>query len=373
MLRFLAIFGGMVAGAHGYFLVRLVYEPHLPAGTTHALTALVTGLGALLFALPFVTRLWSPARTRPVALVGYAWMGMAFYLLLGLWASDLLLWVTRLSGLEVARNRAALVFGLAAVACAAGMFTALRTPAVRRLEVRLPRWPERLSGFRIVQLSDIHIGALLQRRFAQAIVDRCNALEPDLVAITGDVVDGRVQHLRPHVAPFAALRSRHGVVGVPGNHDHYAGARAWLTHFEELGMRMLSNEHIVIETHDAAVVVGGADDRSASHAGDDVAGTFAAAPAGPRILLAHHPQTFEQADTHRVALQLSGHTHGGQMWPFVYFVPLQTRFVAGLYRDGEAALYVSRGTGFWGPPMRLFAPAEITELVLMAATSGEPK
>jgi predicted MPP superfamily phosphohydrolase len=240
-------------------------------------------------------------------------------------------------------------------------------PAVRRVEIALARWPRAFDGFRIVQISDIHIGPLLGRGFARALSERVNALAPDLVAVTGDLVDGPVESLREEVAPFAELRGRHGVFFVTGNHDVYSGGEPWVEHVRALGMRPLRNERIAIGG-DAGFDLAGVDD----HRGDWMHGSsedLGAALAGrdpsrPVVLLAHDPGSFRRASAEGVDLQLSGHTHGGQIWPFNFLVRLAVPWVAGLHRVGSSLLYVSRGSGFWGPPMRLLAPAEITELVL---------
>jgi hypothetical protein len=190
------------------------------------------------------------------------------------------------------------------------------------------------------------------------------------VAVTGDLVDGPVEKLRGDVAPFAGLRGRHGVYFVTGNHDVYSGGEPWVRHVRELGMRPLRNERVAIGGADGFDLAGVDDHRgdwvrgSSEDIGKALAGRD---PARAVVLLAHDPGSFRRASAQGVDLQLSGHTHGGQIWPFNYLVRLAVPWVAGLHRVGASLLYVSRGTGFWGPPMRLFAPAEITELVLRGA------
>jgi hypothetical protein len=197
--------------------------------------------------------------------------------------------------------------------------------------------------------------------------------------VTGDLVDGPVSHLAEEVAPFAELRAKHGVFFVTGNHDYYSGADPWLEHVRTLGMRALRNERVEIRESGAAFDLAGVDDHRGNlfgpgH-GEDVPRALAGRdPERPVVLLAHDPSTFKSAAAHGVDLQISGHTHGGQIWPFGYVVRLVVKFVAGEYRDGHAQLFVSRGTGFWGPPMRLGAPAEITEIVLRPADgTGVPR
>jgi predicted MPP superfamily phosphohydrolase len=252
---------------------------------------------------------------------------------------------------------------------ALGVISVLRTPRVKRVEIALEGWPAALDGYRIVQISDVHIGPTLRRAFAARIVERCNALAADVIAITGDLVDGSVRALHDEVAPFAELRARDGVFFVTGNHDHYSGAERWVQRVRQLGIEVLRNRRVLIERAGASFELAGVDDISSRRFGDgrgyDPEAAFADRDANaPLVLLAHDPRTFEHVRDRGVVLQLSGHTHGGQMWPFAWMVRLQTRYVAGLYRSGRAQLYVSRGTGYWGPPMRVFAPAEITELRL---------
>jgi predicted MPP superfamily phosphohydrolase len=196
-----------------------------------------------------------------------------------------------------------------------------------------------------------------------------NALAPDLVAVTGDLADGDAHRLADEVAPFAELRGRCGVFFVTGNHDHYSGADAWAARVRELGMRVLRNERVAIgEGADGFDLVGVDDHRGdvvGGVGGEDLERALAGRdPARPALLLAHDPTTFRRASRLSVDLQISGHTHGGQIWPFGYLVRLVVPWVAGPHRAGGSQLYVSRGTGFWGPPMRLFAPAEITEIVV---------
>jgi predicted MPP superfamily phosphohydrolase len=197
-----------------------------------------------------------------------------------------------------------------------------------------------------------------------------NALDADLICVTGDLVDGSARLLADEVAPLAGLRARHGAYFVTGNHDHYSGANDWVEVVEKLGIVPLRNRHVVIGSGDAAFVLAGVDDHRGGFAGgerEDLGKALDGRPDGlPVVLLAHDPSTFKRASSRGIDLQLSGHTHGGQIWPFRYLVKLAVPFVAGRYARHGAELYVSRGTGFWGPPMRLFAPAEITEHVLHA-------
>jgi len=367
-----------VVGAHFYLANRLVRDPSLPEAL-EAIGLFVFVIGALsVFAVPVAERTLARPWRSWIAWPGSIWMGFAFLMLLGVLATDGLLVLLGSAGgseasLGVARWRAAGVAGLCFVASGLALRRALQGPELKRLELCLPAWPRELDGFRIVQLSDIHIGPLLDRRFARELVERSNALEADLIAVTGDLVDGPVSKLVDEVAPFAELRARQGVFFVTGNHDHYSDAEGWSAHVASLGMRVLRNEHVQLELAEGArFVLAGVDDHNSRHlpgeGGEDLERALEGVPVDlPVVLLAHDPATFKKASERRVVLQLSGHTHGGQIWPFRWFVRMATPFVAGLYERSGSILYVSCGTGFWGPPMRLGAPAEITEITLRHA------
>jgi uncharacterized protein len=367
---FLGVVLTVLAGGHWYLAQRLVFDPGFPRAAGGVLAA----LAATLVAAAIGERLLPRRATRALSWVASIWMGLAFYLLVGLVTTDTLALLLGASGGDRhwAVVRALVVLGLAVGAGAAGVRTALAGPAVRRVELVLPRWPRSLDGFRIVQLSDLHVGPILDRRFVADLVARATALAPDLVAITGDLVDGSVARLADEVAPLAGLRAAHGVFFVTGNHDYYSGADAWVTQVRALGIRPLRNEHVTIGSGEASFDLAGVEDHHAHHVSPGHRSDVPAALAGrdharPVVLLAHDPATFPEAARRGVDLQLSGHTHGGQIWPFHGLVRLATPFVAGHHRRGGAQLYVSRGTGFWGPAMRVRAQAEVTELVLRAA------
>ncbi len=382
---FLALASAFLAGAHLYLARRLVLDPLLTEPWRSLGLAAIAGLGATLVLQPIGERTLHRRYARLVAWPASLWMGLAFLLLVQLLATDALLWLAgsaahaapvggALPGAADA-VRAAAVAVVALVAGAFGMRTALAPPAHRRVEIALERWPLALDGFRIVQISDVHIGPILDRRFCEHLVERVRDLDPDLVAITGDLVDGDARLLAEEVAPLARLRARHGVYFVTGNHDHYSGARAWCAALAGLGVRVLRNEREEIRVGDAAFDLVGVDDHRGDVLGRDGGEDLPRALAGrdpsrPALLMAHDPSTFKRASAMGIDLQLSGHTHGGQIWPFGWMVRLVIPFVAGLYRRGGAILYVSRGTGFWGPPMRLRAPSEIGEIVLRSAASG---
>ena len=239
------------------------------------------------------------------------------------------------------------------------------------VEVKLARLPKALDGFSIVQLSDLHVGMTIDREFVQRVVDQTNALSPDLVVLTGDLVDGRVEDLRDEAAPLGTLRSRHGTYAVTGNHEYYSGADPWLAALGEMGITYLRNRRVAIGDGAASFDLAGVDDHSASsyagHGEDLAAALDGRDPSRAVVLLAHQPRQVRRAAKYGVDLQLSGHTHGGQIWPWHYLVKLQQGgLIAGRYQHGDTQLYVTRGCGYWGPPVRLFAPLEITRVILRA-------
>jgi uncharacterized protein len=273
---------------------------------------------------------------------------------------------------QILRTVSALaVVTLAALATGVGFLNARRRARIVRVEVPIADLPTALHGFSIAQVSDVHVGRTIKRNYVEAIVTAVNELQADLIAVTGDVVDGPVHELAAHTAPLAHLRARYGAFFVTGNHEYYSGEPAWRAEFERLGLRVLMNEHVVIEHRGERVIVAGVTDFSA-HRFDaaqksDPQAALAGAPtdAAARILLAHQPRSASAAARAGFDLQLSGHTHGGQFWPWMFFVRFQQPFTAGLHRLERLWVYISRGTGYWGPPKRFGAPSEITLLRLV--------
>ena len=267
-----------------------------------------------------------------------------------------------------------------------GFWNARRTARVVRVDVPISGLPAALHGFTVAQISDIHVGPTIKQAYLERIVMRVNALGADMVAITGDLVDGRVAELQRHVAPLAGLTSKHGTFFVTGNHEYYSGAHAWIDELRRLGLTVLMNEHVVLH-HDSghrphgvetapvkvAMVVAGVADFSAHHFDaahrSDPALAIANAPASAqfRLLLAHQPRSAQAASEAGFDLQLSGHTHGGQFWPWMHFVKFQQPFTAGLNKLQDLWVYTNSGTGYWGPPKRFGVPSEITHLRLVMA------
>jgi predicted MPP superfamily phosphohydrolase len=253
-----------------------------------------------------------------------------------------------------------------------GIYNARRNAPVKNIDIPIVGLAAALHGFTIVQISDIHIGPTIKRGYVEKIVTAVNALKPDLIAVTGDVVDGSVLQLAAHTLPLGALSARHGTFLVTGNHEYYAGVEKWIVEFRRLGMNVLMNEHVVVHHDGARAIVAGVTDYNAG--GFDPAHTSDPAKAmhgAPvdilfRLLLAHQPRSAPAASEAGFTLQLSGHTHGGQFLPWNFFVRLQQPFVHGLAKLNDLWVYTSRGTGYWGPPIRLAAPSEITRLRLVA-------
>jgi predicted MPP superfamily phosphohydrolase len=254
-----------------------------------------------------------------------------------------------------------------------GFVNARRTAAVVSVDVPIAGLPAELHGFTIAQISDIHVGPTIKRAYLHRIVASVNRIGADMVAVTGDLVDGSVRELAEHVAPLATLTSTHGTFFVTGNHEYYAGAPAWVAELRRIGLRVLMNEHVVLRHGGSALLVAGVTDFSAHHFDpaqrSDPQAALAGAPAAAatRVLLAHQPRSAEAAERAGFHLQLSGHTHGGQFLPWNFFVRFQQPFTAGLHRLRRLWVYTSRGTGYWGPPNRFGAPSEITRLRLIAA------
>jgi predicted MPP superfamily phosphohydrolase len=380
---FLSVVLSIVASIHYYIWARLVRDAAWPPPWPAVGTWLVVLLAVALPAGMFFRRSLPRGPAAPLTWAVSIWMGVMFLLLVLLASADLALGIVAaveaassgvgLSGTPrqvlsryVAGTALTGAVGLAAV----GMATALSPVRVKRVRVALDRLPPRLSGFTIVQMSDIHVGPTIGMCFVEQLVERCNALDADVIVLTGDLADGPVGELAPLAAPLGRLRARHGVFFVTGNHDYYSGVESWVAYLESLGLRALRNERVTIEQNGAAFDLAGVEDYSAGAFGrrPDLAAALAGRDASrPVVLLAHQPKAIHEAAEMGVDLQISGHTHGGQIFPFRFLVRLAQPYVSGLYDHGGTRLYVSNGTGYWGPPMRVGAPPEITRIELASA------
>jgi len=378
-LAFVAVALLLLGGMHYYAWARLVRDPHLPPTASRLATAALVTMAVLLPATLVLAR--TRGAPRPLVWISFLWMGIVFLLFAFLAIGDaarVIAWAgRRLTSPEapadparrilMARAFALGIGGLVAGLSAVGVRSALAGLRIKDVPVRIPGLPPELAGLRVVQISDLHIGPLLQKEWVEGVVERARALKPDAVAITGDLVDGTVDELREHVAPLAHLsEARRGVYFTTGNHEYYSGVDEWLEYLPALGIRPLANERV--ELAPGLDIAGIHDPTGRGRYAPDLARALHGRDTRvPVVLLAHQPRQFREAADRGVALTLSGHTHGGQIWPFSWFVALVQPYIAGLHSRGDAQLYVSRGTGFWGPPMRVFAPAEITLLRLFPA------
>ncbi|WP_327383657.1 MULTISPECIES: metallophosphoesterase [unclassified Streptomyces] len=393
---------------HRWLWIRLVRDTTAPGGRTRRIgTALAIALPLLSVAALTTGRAGAPFwLQQTVAWPGYLWLAVLLYLTLTMLVAEPIraLSLRRLAqndsagsvvdrpepvevpaaaapaaapataerpavgdGLSRRRFVARTVGGTAAAVAlgtvGAGTYGVLRGPSVKRVRVPLAKLPRAAHGFRIAVVSDVHLGPVLGRAHTQRIVDTVNRTQPDLIAIVGDLVDGSVPDLGPAAEPLRRLAARHGSYFVTGNHEYFSGAQQWIDHVRELGLDPLENARRELPHFDLA----GVNDIQGEREGS---GPDFRAALGDRdrtraaVLLAHQPVVIHDAVRHGVDLQLSGHTHGGQLWPGNYLAELANPTVAGLERYGDTQLYVSRGAGAWGPPVRVGAPSDITVVEL---------
>ncbi|WP_406455547.1 metallophosphoesterase [Streptomyces sp. NBC_01622] len=376
----------VLGGAHWYAWRRLVRDTTRAWGPARITgTAVFVAGPVLMIAALAAERGGAPLwLQRVLGWPGFLWMALAIYLLLAVLAGEVLrpllrrfvgrrgragavVEETESAAPEAAPSRrlfVSRVVGGAAAAAAVGTvgygtYGVLRGPGVKRVTVPLAKLPRSAHGFRIAVVSDIHLGPVLGRGFAQKVVDTINSTQPDLIAVVGDLVDGSVKNLGPAAAPLAGLRARHGSFFVTGNHEYFSGAEQWLEEVRRLGIHTLENARTELPGFDLA----GVNDLQGESEGQ---GPDFGKALGDRdvtracVLLAHQPVQIHEAVKHGVDLQLSGHTHGGQLWPGNFIAAAANPTVAGLERYGDTELYVSRGAGAWGPPTRVGAPSDIT-------------
>lgn len=387
----------LVGVLHWYLWRRLVRDTTTRRSAWWWGGTVLLSLGAVMMVAAFTAQLFGASLgvVRAVAWPGFMWAALFLYLLVGVLVGEVVrpLLLRALSRgdaamaapptatvptrtdtgdeadeavprrLFVSRFAAGATVAGAVATVGIGTYGLLNGPLVRRVTVPLAKLPARAHGFRITMLSDLHLGGALGRGFTEIVVDAINDTRPDLIAVLGDMGDGTAADMRSEVAPLADLRSRTGTYFVPGNHEYFNDADQWLALVEELGMRVLLNSRIALPDFDIAGVadLAGEDE----HRGPD----FDAALRGrdsarPCVLLAHQPAQVHDAIDYGVDLQLSGHTHGGQVWPGNLIVRLANPTVAGLEHYGATQLYVSRGVGAWGPPVRVAAPSDISVLEL---------
>ena len=366
---------------HAYVWGRLIRDPAWLAPWGRALTVSIFAL-ALLVPLAFLAVRFLPRAVHaPLAWVVYTWLGFALYLFLLSALTDVGRGFAALVGaLPEDPERRSLLARVVAVGIGlisgvvglGGMLNVASGFRVSRVRVPLARLPRSASGYTIVQISDLHVGPTIGLDYVESVVRETNRLAADMVVITGDLVDGTVEELRTLVEPLRDLQARDGIYFVTGNHEYYSGADAWIAHLRCLGIRVLRNERVPIH---GAFELAGVDDASSHrmlpHHGQDVSKALAGRDESlPVVLLAHQPKALRDALHWNVDLQLSGHVHGGQMVPFNWIARLDQPLIAGLRLVQNTWIYVSSGTGYWGPPMRVGSGAELTRIELVGASAG---
>jgi predicted MPP superfamily phosphohydrolase len=385
---FLVVLGAVLGLIHLYLWKRLIRDTTQPGRTRRLLTAGLVGLALFLVAALIVPRIAGPSGSAWFAWPGYLWFGLAAYMFLILLALEpvrvaLRSWIAKeSSGKEqpdtsLAMNRRLFLARASAVAAGTasmglvgiGVTSALGPPDLLRVPVRLRRLDPVFNGFRIAVVSDIHLGPLTGRAHTERIVQMINETEPDLVAIVGDLADGSVEELGAAAEPLRDLVSREGTFFVTGNHEYYVeDPPSWSRELKRLGVQALRNENTAIRRGTAAFDLVGVNDVAGAERSEppDFDRALNGVDASlPTILLAHQPVLVAEAAARGVDLQLSGHTHGGQAWPFHYLVRAVQPSLAGLSTVGDTQLYVTRGAGFWGPPVRVGARPDITLLTLV--------
>lgn len=383
MILFLVLSTLFLAGLHVYLYRRLLRDTGVGKRWRKLGILALAALGLLLVTSRLARFVLPTGWSLPYATSGWLWMGLATYLLCCLVAVDVL-WLAARAGRRLAAKPAQApdesrrlflsraVAGAAVAASGAatsyGYWRAFHPAEITELGLKLRGLPKALEGFGIVQLSDVHVGGVIERGFLEELIARVNALKPDLLVVTGDLVDGDVATLGPAVAAFRNVRSRYGAYFVTGNHEYYSGDEDWARALPGLGLTVLRNQRVSIGEPGASFDLVGVDDWSARgvHRYDLDQATFGRDLERPAVLLAHQPRDFRNAVAKGIGLQLSGHTHGGQFFPGTLLVPAVWEYPVGHFRHGDGHLYVSRGTGFWGPPLRLGSAPEIVKLTLLS-------
>lgn len=401
---FFVIAAVVLYAMHRYAWKRLVHDTHMRGRMR---TVLTTALIALAFFIPsafLIARKLDPWIGSAVSWPAWLWFGWLFYVAMLLVALEVVRFtmlrarvlrrprkvelvaaepLTTAALEPMADRREFLARTLATTALVGATGTTITgivnaeggftTPVI---PIALPRLPRALDGYSIAQISDLHVGPLIQRSFVERVVERTNALKPDLIVITGDLVDGSVAHLARELDALSKLRARHGIAFVTGNHEYYSGAEEWVAWLRARGVRVLLNERMSIGDAGASFDLAGVTDAHAArrlpaHASDIARALHGRDEERELVLLAHQPLSIRDAEGRGVGLMLAGHTHGGQMWPFGALVGLVQPYVKGLHRHGDGTqVYVSSGTGFWGPPLRIGNPAEIGSIVLTRGSSA---
>jgi uncharacterized protein len=400
MVTFFLIASLILALGYAYVGVRLIHPAHLAAPWNWiAWTALVIFLLFPLLSMALSFNKIENAWVDAISWFGYVGLGLFSLLISIVFVRDVVWMVSagvrKLMALTRPRADAlnnatadpqrrrflirSMSVGIASVATgltAYGFYEARRRPAIMEIDVPFPTLPSDLDGFRIVQISDIHAGLTVKRDFIEMVVEQIEPLNAELIAFTGDLVDGSVAHLREHVAPLANLSAPFGKYFITGNHEYYSGAKPWVEEAKRLGFTVLLNEHCVVQKGAGSILLAGVTDYSGgqfirSHASSPENAIAGAPKSDVKILLAHQPKSIHEASRVGFDFQISGHTHGGQFFPWNYAAALDQPFIAGLHKFKNTWIYVSKGTGYWGPPVRLGARSEITVITLRVQANGK--
>ena len=382
----IGILSTFVFGSHYYLWLRLVRDTSLSAQPKLLSTAILISLAVCMLAGPFIAHQYPQGIGLWGMRFAYSWLGVVFFLLMLFWFKDALHFIyfllkkfSLITSGDLEPNRRLFLqrimhgsMALGGLGVGALALKKRQELYLKEVDVKLSRFPKALNGFRLVQWTDVHVGIDTVDDYIADLVVQTNALKPDLVAITGDLIDADVSILAPKLAALKKIESRFGVYFVTGNHEYYHGADAWLAELGRLGVRVLRNEAVEIGTAPGSFMLAGVDDAGAhrlarGHGADFEKACGQCDKDKEIVLLAHQPKAIYQAQKYPVGLQISGHTHGGQIWPFNFFVRLAQPFVRGLHAYKEMQIYVSSGTGTWGPPMRLGTQCEITSLKLFRA------
>jgi uncharacterized protein len=379
-LKFIFILVAVLGGSTFYFGYRFI--PQFAWTQEHA-----PEIWILLFALIVAQILSSflyrqaPQRLkqlRPLLWISYSWLGVFTCFLYYTFAADVISAVGKLFLHQMDPSRFQLYCfwtadALAIFTVVVGSLTVYLGPWIYRVEVPIAGLPEAFDGFKIAQISDLHVGPTIGRRYTQKVVNLTNSLKADAIALTGDFLDGSVEQLSSGLAPISQLKAEFGMFYILGNHEFYWDAPTWAEHFKTLGARVLLNQHAVLKRGTSEIVMAGVTDISAGamipgYESDPAKAIIGAPKDAIKILLAHQPASYKAAAVAGYHLQLSGHTHGGQFFPWSMVVALVQTFNKGLGRFENLWIYVNRGTGYWGPPLRFGVPSEITLLTLKRST-----
>ncbi len=369
---------------HYYVWIRLVRDTGISGIYRNILSFVILLMGIMFPVIIFTSRAFPNIHYRPVLWIAYFWLGIIMLLVFSFLAIDIvkiLIWVMSKSGLinssGYSSERRKFIAGITSFSASAvvlgaagyGVGKYLSKAKIKRLMINLSGLGSQFKGFKIIQISDLHIGQLMTKENLAQIVEQVNGTGPDIVAITGDLVDGNTSILVDDISPLRKLKTRYGVYFVTGNHEYYSGVDEWIEELKKMNIIVLQNERVKIKIDDDYFYLAGVPDKqgarfSKEHTPDYDKTLTGTDRSKPLVLLAHQPVQVKQASKYKVDLMLSGHTHGGQIWPFHLLVYLQQPYLKGLYKVGKTNLYVNQGTGCWGPPIRIGSENEITEIVL---------